>query len=542
MHGLSLTYQTLAQTPNVAAVDVLLAGIDSSSSSVVTMALRALVQRTEPSVASLNVASLNVANLHTAQPKAAEQLLLRWGKLNEKQIAIVQSAEGWMDEAVLASLCPNCDEVEVAITAAGQLQLSTAGASLIELAQSSASRALRQLATDTLVALVTPMGEAARNGSKPNPQRGPLMAQLADSVRTFSAHRNEGLVDAFLAISNWGDGDLRQMIGGEGDELTLLCDRLQRSPLDAVTELLAGFIRRRSPHRRLLELIQSREDESFRDHFLDKISSTPSATTLQNLKEGFADQGLPTSCGGGVALVQTITPKRRAALIHVHSSVNPRPISVMQVIVSAVQLGGPGCEVAAGVGLGSCEILDIDYWMRAAVPVADDDQEEIAADENAQLLYHLIELLDHEESGIAEGVRRALGPMHAEAMLPRMAILRPRSRRRLGRVVMMIDPLAIERVGDALRHPVLEKRMEAIAMADALALVDLLSDSFTHISREDHQQARICAAEAMADASSETTMQLLEEMVSMPVSPVRDAAVIAMECRQKRQKKTLTRR
>ena len=96
----------------------------------------------------------------------------------------------------------------------------------------------------------------------------------------------------------------------------------------------------------------------------------------------------------------------------------------------------------------------------------------------------------------------------------------------------MIDPDAIERVRDALRHPVLKNRLEAIAMADALAVVDLLSDAFTHIAREDHQEARVRAAEVMSDATGDATLRLLQEMTDLPECPVRDAALAALEQRQ----------
>jgi hypothetical protein len=98
---------------------------------------------------------------------------------------------------------------------------------------------------------------------------------------------------------------------------------------------------------------------------------------------------------------------------------------------------------------------------------------------------------------------------------------------------MQIDPKALDQVRDGLRHPVLTNRLDAIAMADALGAVDMLGDAFTHIAREDHQEARIRAAEAMATASSDETMQLLKEMLKLPPCPVRDAAIIAIERRQR---------
>lgn len=70
-------------------------------------------------------------------------------------------------------------------------------------------------------------------------------------------------------------------------------------------------------------------------------------------------------------------------------------------------------------------------------------------------------------------------------------------------------------------------------MADALAVVDLLSDSFAHIVREDHQEARMQAAEAMSQAEGEFTLQLLKELIDLPECPVRDVAIQAIDKREK---------
>ena len=69
-------------------------------------------------------------------------------------------------------------------------------------------------------------------------------------------------------------------------------------------------------------------------------------------------------------------------------------------------------------------------------------------------------------------------------------------------------------------------------MADALAVVDLLSDSFSHIAQKDHQEARVRAAQVMSDANGHETLQLLREMTELPECPVRDAAVESLQRRQ----------
>ena len=70
---------------------------------------------------------------------------------------------------------------------------------------------------------------------------------------------------------------------------------------------------------------------------------------------------------------------------------------------------------------------------------------------------------------------------------------------------MMVDPNALQRVSDAIRHPLLKTRIADIAMADAFAVVDLLSESFEHIVLKDHLEARTTAAKAMANAHGDAT-------------------------------------
>lgn len=539
MHGLSLTYQTLAKSRNQAALDVLVAAIDSENPSLVNMAVSAIVQR--PDLETDQHVEENGAP--PPRSSAPTEVLKVWTKLSKKEIAILRNASPWMDAVVLSTLQQGSGEVEFAIQAARDLDMTTAIEPMVLLAESSGSRIVRKAATEAVLEMVVPLGRAAREDKSSPPIRNAILSCLAKSVDRFTIHRNELLAEAFLCVTANGDGDLRRIIsdritGEGGASFDLICERFQKSEHPAVIDLLASYVRRRSPDARIIKLMQNRTDEAFRDAILDKIGSLPTANILKNLKE----LGIPSSCKSAVDLMPKLAPERRGALVHVHVAANTDTIETMQAIVSAIQLGGPDCETVAANGLSSCKVLDIDFWMRAAVPVADNDVEEIASDENAQLLQDLIDLLDHSDAGIVDGVRHVLSPMHAAAMLPRMAKLRARSRRRIGRVVMMIDSDAIQRVRDALRHPVLERRVEAIAMADSLALVDLLSDSFSHISSEDHQQARICAAEAMGEASGAETLQLLESMVQMPVSPVRDAAALALEKREKQRGKRKNKR
>ncbi|TWU49682.1 hypothetical protein [Rubripirellula reticaptiva] len=508
MPGLSPTFQTLATTRNEAAVDVLMATLDDSNKKLRSQAINALLIRTGQ--------------------RAPQMLLARWNKLLEEDLKQLRAQPTWMRDVIIAALKSGGEGIETSIEAARSLGLTDAVQELVFLAEVSASREIRSKAGLAVLSLVAPIGRAARQDRSQPTVRGPILARLADSVRRFSMHRNATMVEAFLMASSWGDGDLRAMIAEESEALDLICDRFSKSENQGVMDLLAGFVRRKSISPRILERMQTCTGAGYRDALLSCVGTEPSGNVVRNLR----DMGMPKACHGGEELVTQISPERRAALIHLYITANQDNLETMHLITAVLRQGGPGCVSAAAIALGRCEVPSIDFWMRAAVPVADDDREAIAADENAKLLSDLIELLEHDEPALVRGVQRVLAPLHADAMLHKFHNLRPRSRRRLGRVVMMIDTTAVQRVRDSLRHPVLASRLEAIAMADALAIVDLLSDSFTHISREDHQEARMKAAEVMGDAEGEETLKLLQNMIDLPSSTVRDVAIAALDRRQ----------
>ncbi len=507
MQGLELTYETLAATRNEAAVDVLIAALDDPNAANRRRALGALLKRKEP--------------------RSSEQVLANWGKLNADDLRVLRPKKSWLNDAIGQALRGQGENVLTAITAAESLQMASVIPQLTLLAESSASRDIQQRASEAVIAIVQPLGRAARADRDRPTVRGPVLARLADSVRRFSMHRNEQLVDAFLLVSTWGDGELRQMTSEDGPQMELICKRLMFTAFPGVIDLLSGFVRRRSIPERIGGIIQARTDEPFREALLRKITSEPTATVLNNIR----DIGIPKCCLGGEQILDDIAPDYRAAMIHLYVAGNHDVIETLHLIAAAVEAGG-GCENAAAMGLSRCEVPDVDLWMRAAICVADGDAVAIAADDNARLLQRLIDLLCYPDAALCRGVRRVLGPLHADQMLHRFESLRPRSRRRLGRVVMMVDPDAVERVRDALRHPVLQNRLEAISMADALAVVDLLSDAFTHIAHQDHLQARVRAAEVMSDATGDATLWLLREMTELPECPVRDAALASLEHRQ----------
>jgi len=251
MQGLQLTYETLGETRNEAAVDVLLAALDDADADNRASALTSLLLRKEP--------------------RAPEQVLENWSKLSPDDLSLLRSNKDWMSASVEQALGKTEPEALTAIEAAEVLGLTSTIKPLILMAESSASREVKRRSGEAVIQLVRPLGEAARDDRNQPTVRSPVQAALADSVRRFKMHRNEQLVDAFLLVSTWSDSKLLQLINAGGRDTKLLCDRFTHSEESGILDLLAGSVRRKSIPRELAQIVQSRPDEQLRDALLQQI-------------------------------------------------------------------------------------------------------------------------------------------------------------------------------------------------------------------------------------------------------------------------------
>ncbi|TWU42832.1 hypothetical protein Poly41_11330 [Novipirellula artificiosorum] len=507
MQGLQLTYTQLAGSSNRAAVDVLVSMIDHPNPATRLMTIQALLRRSEP--------------------ECGEAVLSRWESLDLECRRHLRNKKDWIAPAIENSLQQRDANLGRAIAATETLGVQAAVCHLIPIAEIHPSEVVRESATKTILELVHQLGRDARAERGQPSVRMPILARLAESVKRFSIHRNEDLVDAFLMVCTWGDAELRDLIAPDSQCRNRIAERLHRTSRVGIVELLTGFLHRRSVPPFILKILADRRDEVYRDFYLRTIGHEPSPIVQRNL----AEVGIPTCCFGDAKLMDQISPDHRAAAVFVYNQAHADLMGYLRTVVAALKRGGPGVVTASVIGLGKCEVPNVKVWLRSAVVLASGDSAAIQADPNAQLLENMIQLLDHPDAALVRMVRRTLEPLHVDSMLDRLQALPAEHRRAIGRIVLTIDSDAIARIRDGLRHPVLKKRLSAIAAADALAAVDLLGDAFERISREDHQEARMLACEVMAHAESTRSLTLLKEMAALPPCPVRDAAIKALEHR-----------
>ncbi len=508
MHGPELTYSTLAQSRNVAATELLVFAATNPNPIVRGNALGAILKRSEP--------------------ECPVAILECWDAIHPDCYQQLRRRQAWLCPAIEASLASQDKNLLHAIRATETIGLHSQIQALIPIAESHTNESIRTAASDALLQLAHELGHDARAKRDKPALRAPAIASLAECVTRASKHRNEKLIDAFLTLSTWGDPELRSFISAESQFWKLLARRMLTTQRVGIVELVAGFISRRNVPRFILDIIAKRTDDVFRDSLLRAIGSEPSTAVLKNLTE----LGMPQCCAGEEMLMGAISQDHRAAAVYIYNQTCSDRLAYLRTVVAALMRGGPGCVPAAISGLLRCEVPEASLWLKAATVICSGDPNQIASDPNAVLLQNLINMLDRNDPALVRAVRHVLGPLHADSMIEQLPNLSLGHQRAIGKIVMTIDFEAIDRIRDGLRHPVLTKRLAAIAAADALAAVDLLGDAFERIAREDHQQARVLACQVMSRASSETTLKLLNEMASLPPCPVSDAAVKAISFRK----------
>jgi hypothetical protein len=516
MQGLELTFDTLAKTRNEAAVDVLISvlrdpetGIDPLAQPPRVLALRALTARSERA--------------------AAERLLAHWPSLHPCEIEFLRDRRSRMIPAVEAFLDRGGEEACLAIDAADALGLNEVLPTLIAMVHSSAAPILQRRAGDAVRRIIEPLGVSARHDRDRATVRSPLITQLAASIRACPEHCGGILGEAFLVACAWADVELQALLSESTSASERMARLLAETADTRVLELLTGFIRRREIPEMVRRVLASRDDECFRAALLLAIGCDPTQTVLRNLCE----LGMPQACRVEEERLKDLPIDCRASLIHAHTACNPDLVQTLNLAAATAELGTRDGLTAAAVALSRCEVPRAEVWIHAALRT--DVSQATSQDERdsfAGVLMRLVRLLEYPDAALVRGVRRVLGPLRASELLPRIESIPLDARRSLGAWVKIIDPEATDHIREALRHPVLTRRLNAIAMADALDAVDRLGQAFVHVARDDHQEARMRAADAMSRATSRQTLEVLGEMLTLPSCPVRDAAVAALRVRQ----------
>jgi hypothetical protein len=506
--ALDLTLELLGSTPNAAA-DQLLALAIAEDTSIRRHGISALLKRRTRSGA-----------LH---------VLRMWDDLTDDEMRAVQEYPSAMQPVVEDALRGQLGSKEwlAALDILRILSLGSLLPFLIELLESSTDQRMQKRMLATVLELGSTLGDAARSGRDQPSVRQPIAIRLAESVRSLHRHRCEGLCDAFLAVSAWGDRELRVLLQEDVELSRRLTDSLQHSRLPAVMQLVAGYIRRRNIPEVVRHAIERRSDDGFRECLFGFVGTEPTRLTMKNVSSL-----RPLEClKDWQQLASRTSPARHSGLLYVHTANSIDPHAQLSVILDVIARGSENIELAVISSLSRCLEISEEDWLDAAIVVTETEMRTVNQTPLAQLLWRILQLLDHPDHAVVEALRHVLRPLHVDCFLRNIDSIPLTNFRRLGGMMRKIDPRIVEVLSDEMRCPVMERRLRAIKVAKACDVVDAVESLLAHAAIHDHRETRLVAIDTLAFGASAESLDALRQIAEGPVGALRDAAIRSLELR-----------
>ena len=516
MRAVSRSFETtirlLAETPNEAAVPVLVAALDSPRSVIRNAALGAILSRRSPA--------------------GHREVLRRLDGLDEPSKQCVLKYRGHMThalrDAVLDSdprLCANgCltavwfreyDLIPALITsleAEANPNVQIAGRTLLE---------LTELLYGELV-------EPYDDGRRRDPQliRHRVVGDLERSVARFAKHKRREIIDAFVLLVRRDSVTLRRILQDPHHAaFRSLVDVLAKSPASGVLGLLLSFLD--DPHAPsvALSVVAKRRDLRFVQYLLRKVGREPSEPVKQNLKRIKSISWVRD----GLTLLDELEELEQHAAVRLVINSGSSRTEAFTVVERVLRHGKPAGRRAASKALGEFNGAEANAL---TLEVLDDHDPQVQANALAQLrhrgipgaLPRLVEMVDSRHAVVRKAARESLDEFSFHRFLAAFDMLDDEVRRSTGALVKKVDSQTIPLLRAEMESRIRTRRLRALAIARTVDAVAQLEETITDLLYDEDHLVRAEAALALAQCDSRASLDALREAEQDRSASVREAA------------------
>ncbi|XZE53236.1 HEAT repeat domain-containing protein [Planctomycetaceae bacterium SH139] len=515
--GMQLTFNVLATAANGAADGLLALALESDETTVRQQAITAILNR--------------------RTDRGALLILKMWEDLNDSELRAVQEHPAAM-QAVIAGVLKGQADAPLWLTALSALRMLSLDGLLplvIDRLETAGDRRLRQHMMAAVMDVSGSLGTSAREGRGRPSLREPVVRRLAESIRRMNFHRCEGLSEAFLAASSWGDRELRILLTEDLEAARRLETPLMTSTVPGVLQLIAGYLRRKHIPAGVRQAIELRSDELFRNALLKTVGGEPTTMLLRHLRE------MPLlAIFHSLETLANETPSTfLVGLVHAHTANNDSPVDKLTLLLDVIAKGNHDAEAAVAIALAHCPPLDPEILLQAAAALASDSgQMQPHLVPYQRVIKRVLKLLDHPSQAIVHGLQHVMQGLHAEHFVKVIDELPAVQLPAVGGVICRIDRNAANTLAQALRSPLIERRRQAVKAIVACGLVNSLESALTQIAKDDYREVRILALQALVQGQDEASLVALEGAAFGPDGSQRDAAIDSLTERLEELKST----
>lgn len=510
--GPKKTFHFLAKTENEAAVELLVAGLDSHDETTRRCALRALLERR------------NQAG-HRA-------IFKRLGKFDDKDREIIAERPARLVRVIAEVLKDdNPKAIEKACATVEHFRLYDAVPSLISALVRENTFNVAILAQSVLRLTETFYAELCENESQSKRRdmsglRDRITLDLEDAVRKFHRHRRSEVIEALLILAKQKNVTLRSLLS-RPDEASYesIVELLRTSEQGGVVRLLLGLLEDPKSPLIVAEVIGSRTDPKFVGYLAQSVGPNPSravAESLQRIRNIawavpehplFGELDDAVQDGVVQILVQSALDREQ----------------VMAVLAYLARQGQPGGRRAAIRALRDFDQPGVDQLVVDALadPFPGVRAEAIAQVRQRHILgalSMLVRMVDDPDEEVRKALKTAMPEFSFRQFLSNFDGMAAEQRQVAGALVVKIDDDCRAQILHQLNRPSPVGRRRAVLAALAMGMVSKLEERIIELLSDEDHIVRVAAATALADCKSVPSWEALRDALLDRSYVVQEAA------------------
>lgn len=514
--ALAKTIELLSRTPNQAALDALLPGLDSKHLESQLGALQGILDRRSP------VGQEAILNrLEDRHPAWDEVLEKKHGRLNQA-----------LRDAVVSSNPARCSLACQAIVRYREYDLTPSLIAVTEAIDNEAAEvaamAVLQLSQQLYDEIAGPRDYRERRD--PQFVRRTMIAHLEKSVERYPEHHSKAIIESFLLLASRENAILQTVLYDSHHTCYLpILDVLSHGAHLGVMRLLLDYLDSNQAPSAVLSIIMQRNDRGFIRRLIARWRDHATPAMRRNT------QRLETFCWADTESAEFTSLEgedQLGALSLILASGMPRD-QALRIVRHFLRHGELATRRAAMLALQDFDSPESD--MLIATSLRDHDPEIIttavclARQRNIPgVLPQLLQLVEGPYEQVRLAVREQLSEFHFESFWASFDFLEDDARLSTGELVRRIDPASVNRLRDELASDRRNRRIKAAAVAAAMNVASQLEPQLIDLMQDDDELVREEVARALGGCRSTQARVVLTSALEDRFPSVRAAAQFSL--------------
>jgi hypothetical protein len=510
--GFERTFQTLSRTRNKAAVDVLLAGLDSPHAPTREASLKALLDRPN---------SAGHLAVFWRLPKLSSSLRALVEARPERLARAAGEAVHNSDEKMGAAACEaivSCRLYETIPSLLGVLDRENHPN--VALAASTILR-LAELFYDELS---HPDRQPRRKEFDNVRQR--LTAALEEGFRKYGRHGRREVVEAFLILTKPQNVGFRHALHQTGGATNAILEILEKSPHGGVVRLLLSFLEDSMMPQAIRRILGKRSDAKFVENFV-----LAAAERMSKAAESLAKfDGFPWVDDGGSMVVRMSGPSQ-ACLVQVLRASAVRPARILGLLEHMLREGAVEGRRAAAFALVEIQSPAVEELILRFLDDPDPVVQatlvrQVRARGMAHAMSILLKYFDTPHEEVRAALRETLPELTVAHFVANLDHIDESMLQATGQMVRKIDADAAGKLKAEMQRLSPVRRRRAVLAANAMGLAAELESQLIQLLGDDDHMVRLATAQALEEVGTKPSWEAL-------MAALLDRSVIVQEAAEK---------